>query len=114
MFDFDQDGKTHYLVMEFVDGKDLHVLVKEKGPLPFNTAANYIAQAASGLAHAHEMGLVHRDIKPANCLVDTKGTVKVLDMGLARLVGDEASLTMDNNENVLGTADYLAPRAGRQ
>ena len=109
VFDFDQDGKTHYLVMEYVDGKDLHVLVKEKGPLPYNTAANYIAQAASGLAHAHEMGLVHRDIKPANCLVDTKGTVKVLDMGLARLVGDEASLTMDNNENVLGTADYLAP-----
>jgi len=52
---------------------------------------------------------VHRDIKPANCLVDTNGTVKLLDMGLARLIDDEASLTLENNENVLGTADYLAP-----
>jgi serine/threonine protein kinase len=55
------------------------------------------------------MGLVHRDIKPANCLVDKNETVKLLDMGLARLSDDEASLTLENNENVLGTADYLAP-----
>ncbi len=108
-YDIDQDGKTHYLVMEFVDGKDMHILVKDSGPLSYNKAADYIAQVARGLHHAHEMGLIHRDIKPANCLVDKKGTVKLLDMGLARLVGDEASLTLDNNENVLGTADYLAP-----
>jgi serine/threonine protein kinase len=55
------------------------------------------------------MGLIHRDIKPANCLVDKNKVVKLLDMGLARLIDDEASLTLDNNENVLGTADYLAP-----
>ena len=61
------------------------------------------------LSHAHEMGLIHRDIKPANCLLDKNGVVKLLDMGLARLIDDEASLTLDNNENVLGTADYLAP-----
>lgn len=108
-YDIDQDGNTHYLVMEYVDGKDLHVLVKGSGPLSYNKAADYIAQVARGLHHAHEMGLIHRDIKPANCLVDRKGTVKLLDMGLARLIGDEASLTLDNNENVLGTADYLAP-----
>ena len=108
-YDIDQDGKTHYLVMEYVEGKDLHVLVKEKGPLDYEMAADYIAQVARGLAHAHEMGLVHRDIKPANCLVDGNQTVKLLDMGLARLVDDEESLTLDNNENVLGTADYLAP-----
>ncbi len=108
-YDIDQDGKTHYLVMEYVNGKDLHVLVKDIGPLDYNRAADYIAQVACGLHHAHDMGLIHRDIKPANCLVDGKGTVKLLDMGLARLVGDEASLTLDNNENVLGTADYLPP-----
>ena len=56
-----------------------------------------------------QMGLVHRDIKPANCLLDKHEMVKLLDMGLARLIDDEASLTLDNNENVLGTADYLAP-----
>ena len=108
-YDIDQDGNTHYLVMEYVDGRDLHQLVKEIGPLEYNTAANYIAQISCGLQHAHEMGLVHRDIKPANCLVNRSGMVKLLDMGLARLVGDEASLTLDHNENVLGTADYLAP-----
>lgn len=109
-YDIDtHDGKTHYLVMEYVDGKDLHALVKDNGPLKYELAADYVAQVARGLSHAHEMGLVHRDIKPANCLVDKNHTVKLLDMGLARLIDDEASLTLENNENVLGTADYLAP-----
>jgi len=107
--DSTSDGKTHYLIMEYVPGKDLHILVKDNGRLEYDLAADYIVQAATGLQHAHEMGLVHRDIKPANCLLDNNGTVKLLDMGLARLIDDEASLTLDNNENVLGTADYLAP-----
>jgi serine/threonine protein kinase len=65
---------------------------------------------ANGLQHAHDMGLVHRDIKPANCLVDRHNVVKLLDLGLAKLTeDDQASLTMANEENVLGTADYLAP-----
>jgi len=107
--DSTSDGKTHYLIMEYVPGKDLHILVKDNGRLEYDLAADYVVQAATGLQHAHEMGLVHRDIKPANCLLDNNGTVKLLDMGLARLIDDEASLTLDNNENVLGTADYLAP-----
>ncbi len=109
VYDIDQDVNTHFIVMEFVDGQDLHVLVRDHGPLPYEKAADYIAQAARGLSHAHSMNLVHRDIKPANCLLDKHETVKLLDMGLARLIDDEASLTLDNNENVLGTADYLAP-----
>ncbi|QDT72701.1 serine/threonine-protein kinase [Lacipirellula limnantheis] len=109
VYDIDNDGKTHYIVMEYVDGRDLHVLVKEDGPLGYERAADYIAQVARGIAHAHDMGLVHRDIKPANCMVTKHEVVKLLDMGLARLIDDEASLTLENNENVLGTADYLAP-----
>ncbi|MCH2114304.1 MAG: serine/threonine protein kinase [Pirellulales bacterium] len=108
-YDIDQEGDTHFLVMEFVPGQDLHLLVKEQGPLDFYAAADYIAQAARGLVHAHEMGLIHRDIKPANCLLDDQKVVKLLDMGLARITDDEASLTLENSENVLGTADYLAP-----
>ncbi len=108
-YDIDEFEGQHYLVMEYVEGQDLHQLIKEHGPLDFLTAADYIAQAARGLAHAHAMGLVHRDIKPANCLVDKNKVVKLLDMGLARIIEDEESLTIDNNENVLGTADYLAP-----
>ncbi len=109
-FDIDNQGDIHYIVMEYVEGKDLHQLVSDRGPLDYNTAADYIAQAANGLQHAHEMGLVHRDIKPANCLLDKHKTVKLLDMGLAKLANDEeTSLTLANDENVLGTADYLAP-----
>ncbi|HYO26146.1 MAG TPA: serine/threonine-protein kinase, partial [Lacipirellulaceae bacterium] len=108
-YDIDQDGNTHYIVMEYVEGQDLHQLVRDKGPLPYEKAADYVAQVARGLSHAHSMGLVHRDIKPANCLLAKHEVVKLLDMGLARLIDDEASLTLDNNENVLGTADYLAP-----
>jgi len=108
-YDIDHEGETHYIVMEYVEGRDLHQLVKAKGFLEYTVAADYIAQVARGLHHAHEMGLVHRDIKPANCLLDNNGVVKLLDMGLARIIDDTASLTIDNNENVLGTADYLSP-----
>lgn len=108
-YDIDNEGNTHYIVMEYVEGQDLHQLVSQNGPLTYEAAADYIAQVANGLQHAHEMGLVHRDIKPANCLLDKHQTVKMLDLGLAKLSEDEASLTMANEENVLGTADYLAP-----
>lgn len=109
-FDIDNEGDIHYIVMEYVDGQDLHRLVSDKGPLDPDTAADYIAQAATGLAHAHSKSLVHRDIKPANLLVDKTQTVKLLDLGLAKLTeDDQASLTLANDENVLGTADYLSP-----
>ncbi len=109
-YDVDNWEKTHYIVMEYVEGRDLQNIVKDSGPLDYYLAANYIAQAAAGLDHAHEAGLIHRDIKPANLLVDSKGTVKVLDLGLAKFSNsDKASLTIAHDENVLGTADYLAP-----
>jgi serine/threonine-protein kinase len=109
-YDIDNEGNIHYIVMEYVDGQDLHQTVAQQGPLPYDMAVDYIAQVANGLQHAHEMGLVHRDIKPANCLLDRNNTVKLLDLGLAKVTEDEhTSLTMANEENVLGTADYLAP-----
>lgn len=109
-FDIDNQDDIHYFVMEYVEGRDLQTTVKQDGPLDYETAADYIAQAADALAHAHEAGLIHRDIKPANLLVDHKGQVKMLDLGLA-LFRDESqpSLTIAHDENVLGTADYLAP-----
>jgi serine/threonine protein kinase len=110
-YDIDQDDKLHFLVMEYVDGSSLQEIVKRVGPLDPIRAAHYVRQAALGLQHAHEIaGLVHRDIKPGNILVDRVGTVKVLDMGLARFFHDEEDvLTKKYDENVLGTADYLAP-----
>ena len=105
----EQDGR-YYIVMEYVEGRDLQKLVKDTGPVEFDTAANYLRQAAEGLAYAHHKGLIHRDIKPANLLVDGRGVVKLLDLGLARFVDQKMpSLTIAHDENVLGTADYLAP-----
>ncbi len=109
--DIDRDGKFHFLVMEYIDGVSLQELVRRRGPLPPERAAHYIHQAALGLQHAHEAGLVHRDIKPANLIVDREGVVKILDLGLARFFRDKKeSVTQKYDGNaVLGTADYLSP-----
>jgi serine/threonine protein kinase len=109
-YDIDQDENLHFLVMEWVDGTNLQDLVKKFGPLDPLRACHYIYGAAVGLQHAYEIGLVHRDIKPGNILIDRTGVVKILDLGLARLTHDtDDNLTRQNDENVLGTADYLAP-----
>jgi serine/threonine protein kinase len=109
--DVDSVGKTHYLVMEFVEGINLHDLVRKVGPLSVERATNYISQAADGLEHAFEAGLVHRDIKPPNLLLSRQGIVKVLDMGLALFFKDDSdNLTAKfDSTTVLGTVDYLAP-----
>ena len=108
-YDIDNEGDTHYIVMEYVEGKDFQRIVEHEGPLSYERAGDYIAQAAVGLQHAHEAGVVHRDIKPANCLIDKTGTVKVLDMGLAKIATDDSSLSSVHKDSVVGTADYLAP-----
>jgi serine/threonine protein kinase len=110
-YDIDQDDKLHFLVMEYVDGSSLQEIIKKTGPMDVARAAHYTRQSAMGLQHAFESAaLVHRDIKPGNILVDRQGVVKILDMGLARFFNDEEDiLTKKYDENVLGTADYLAP-----
>jgi len=109
-YDIDNDGDLHYIVMEYVDGDDLQTWVKRDGPFSFERAAEVILQAARGLQHAHDCGMIHRDVKPANLLIDSQRKIKLLDMGLALYAEQgETSLTIEHNENVLGTADYLAP-----
>jgi serine/threonine protein kinase len=111
-YDLDHEGNLHYMVTEYIDGSDLQELVKRNGPLVPERAANYIAQAAAGLQHLHEAGLVHRDIKPGNLLLDRTGAVKLLDLGLARFsdIERQDNLTREYDDGrVLGTADYIAP-----
>src|SRR4051812_2028839 len=100
------DG-LHFLVTEFVDGHDLSNIVHRYGRLEISDACEAIRQAALGLAHAHEQGIVHRDVKPGNLLLTKEGTVKLLDFGLARLAAGQTMLT--NTGQVLGTLDFLAP-----
>ena len=102
------DGNVYYLVAEFVPGCDLRKLVRRNGPLSMETAASIVSQVATGLAHAHQQGLIHRDVKPGNVLVTPDGQAKLSDLGLAGpLVGDASS--DPRYGKVVGTADYLSP-----
>ncbi|MCI0377146.1 MAG: protein kinase [Gemmataceae bacterium] len=109
--DIDREDKLHFLVLEFVDGVNLHDFVRKNGVLSPARAADYIRQAALGLQHAHEAGLVHRDIKPGNLLLDRQGTIRLLDLGLARFFDDDGTAFAKTYEQgfSIGTADYMAP-----
>ncbi len=102
---------THYLVMEFNEGLDLSAYIKQRGPQSVTNACEMVRQAALGLAHAHDAGLIHRDIKPSNLFLTKSGKVKILDLGLARVQGDNTTSgqTLTGFGQVLGTPDYMAP-----
>ena len=110
-YNVDCEEGRYYLVMEYVEGKNLQQLVEEEGPLDFSKVADYIRQAADGLAHAHQHNLVHCDIKPANLLVTQEGVVKILDLGLARLAASPAEKEKQTDPRIVGTVDYQAPEA---
>ena len=123
--DADEANGTHFLVMEYIEGTDLSAFVKKHGPLPVEQAVSCIIQAARGLQYAHEQGVIHRDVKPSNLLVCSSAfrrsdgtlppeggttSIKILDMGLARIEGGEsAQAELTTTGAVLGTVDYMAP-----
>lgn len=131
-FDAEQAGHSHFLVMEFVDGTDLAEVVRRRGPLPVAEACECIRQAAIGLQHAYEHGMVHRDIKPGNLMMVSgqsvvsgerqrttdsgQRTVKILDFGLARFASESLEQFGSGSTSVgviLGTPDYMAPEQAR-
>jgi serine/threonine-protein kinase len=127
-FDAGQVGSKLYFAMEYVDGIDLAELLARSGPLPVAQACDFIRQAALGLQHAHERGMIHRDIKPHNLMATRLPTkdaamkadpnraavVKILDLGLARAKGgDEEAASVTQDGQGLGTPAYLAPEQAR-
>jgi serine/threonine-protein kinase len=112
--DLERVEGLYALVMEFIPGANLHDVVKYEGRLAPLRAARLVAQAADGLAYAHEEGFVHRDIKPANLILGRDSTLKISDLGLARAICDEPlSVTIDGS-TLVGTADYLSPEQAVQ
>jgi serine/threonine-protein kinase len=109
-FDAEQAGDLLYLVMEYVPGRDLERVLEDRGVLCANDVGSYMAQAALGLAHAHDRGIVHRDVKPTNLILSEEGQVKVLDLGLGALMeaDSETSFATAAGRSV-GTLNYMSP-----
>ncbi len=113
-YDVGRDGQTYFFTMEYLDGQDLSTLVNANGPLSIAEAVGYICQAAIGLEYAHGQGVIHRDVKPSNLFLDETGTVKVLDLGLARLVeGIEDEHSSGFTNAIIGTANFISPEQVR-
>jgi eukaryotic-like serine/threonine-protein kinase len=113
----DYEGETYFFVTEYVPGTDLRKLVRRNGPLPYQSAATIISQAAEGLHYAHRRGLVHRDVKPGNLLVTPDGHTKITDLGLAWFLMEELEGQKTGTakpHSLVGTADYLAPETIRR
>ncbi len=106
LYELGQHGDELLMVMEFVRGETFDKLSERVGPMPFERAAQLIAQVLDALGHAHHVGIVHRDIKPANLILSESGVVKVMDFGIARMVGTE-HLTDDGT--MMGNPAYMAP-----
>jgi len=111
--DFDHEGKTYYMVMEFVDGgtlKDrLEQLARQGQRIPLNEAVGIIKDVGSALSYSHKRGMIHRDIKPANVMIDSNGRVILTDFGIAKMLSG-AKFTASGS--ILGTPSYMAPEQG--
>lgn len=108
-FDADQHQRVLFIVMEYVTGYSLGDRLR-KGPIPPTEMVEFAAQAARGLAHAHEQGIVHRDIKPSNILIGRDGRVRILDLGLGVLMEADPSTSFATADGIaVGTVDYMSP-----
>lgn len=111
VYDVGEDGKVHYIVMEYVDGQNLKEIIQDEGSLEEYTALDIVKQIARALSAAHRNGIIHRDIKPHNILISKDGRqVKVADFGIAKAV---SSSTMTNMGSVIGSVHYISPEQAK-
>ena len=106
LYTFMRAGDSYVMVLEYVKGTTLDNLVQQRGALPAEQAVPLFCQVLDGIQHAHEYGIIHRDIKPANMMLTERGNLKVLDFGIARLLG---TARMTRQGNVIGTIEYMSP-----
>ncbi|WMT42560.1 Stk1 family PASTA domain-containing Ser/Thr kinase [Paenibacillus sp. D2_2] len=106
VYDVGQEGDVHYIVMEYIEGRNLNEIIKERAPLQVDEAVRIASQIADALDHAHTNHIIHRDIKPHNILIGRNGWVKVTDFGIARAV---SSTTITQTGSVIGSVHYFSP-----
>ncbi|MEK6322330.1 MAG: protein kinase [Acidobacteriota bacterium] len=110
LYSFVRQGDDFFMVMEFVRGETLDGLIRRSGAMPADRAIGLLCQALEGIDHAHRMGIIHRDVKPANMMMTESGTLKVMDFGIARVLG---TARMTKQGNIVGTIEYMSPEQVR-
>ncbi len=110
LYSFLRQGDDFFMVMEFVRGETLDNVIRNSGAMACDSATGLLCQALEGIDHAHRMGIIHRDIKPANIMLTESGTLKVMDFGIARVLG---TARMTKQGNIVGTIEYMSPEQVR-
>ena len=110
LYNFMRQGDSFIMVLEFVRGVSLDTVIQQRGMIPADQAVPIFCQVLDGIQHAHDFGVIHRDIKPANMMLTEKGTLKVLDFGIARILG---TARMTRQGNIIGTIEYMSPEQVR-
>ena len=105
---FFRQGNEYFMVMEYVRGEGLDRVIRRGGAMPLADAVAHFCQALDGIGRAHKLGIIHRDIKPANVMVTEDGSIKVMDFGIARVLG---TARMTKQGNIIGTIEYMSPEA---